>query len=160
MTPSQFENLVANRLDEMGYDVALTGDTNRSDGGIDLIATPKIRTVGSFVLAAHVKHHRDQRYRTGSDAVQKLLAWKDSPFRMGLLVTNTPFTRQAVWLANQERNRNVLRLRDIEDLRRWLADNFRDEKDWREIPNRILLAPGFDVEVHKAKLPFGWMKHD
>jgi hypothetical protein len=100
----------------MGYDVKLTGSTNQRDGGIDLIAAPKIRTVGSFVMAAQMKHHADGKLRTGSDAVQRLLAWKDSPFRMGLLVTNTAFSRDAIWLANLERSRHFLRLRDFEDL--------------------------------------------
>jgi transcriptional regulator with XRE-family HTH domain len=36
MPPAQFERLIAERLDRMGYDVTLTTPTFRKDGGIDL----------------------------------------------------------------------------------------------------------------------------
>src|ERR1051325_6646098 len=40
LTPHQFELLIAERLDTMGYEVQLTGDTSMRDGGIDLNAVP------------------------------------------------------------------------------------------------------------------------
>lgn len=135
----------------MGYDVQLTGRTNRRDGGIDLIAVPKIRTVGAFIMAAQIKHHRGDR-TTGRPDVDRLLAWKDSPFRIGLMVTNTNFSRDARWLADQVNNRAFLRLRDFEDLKRWLQGQFDSEFDWRELPDVISLAPGITVEVPKARL--------
>jgi transcriptional regulator with XRE-family HTH domain len=148
--PDQFESFVANRLDRMGFNVKLTGPTTRRDGGIDIIAVPKVMTPGSFVLAAQVKHHQGEQ-KTGREAVDRLASW-NGPFRLGMLVTNTSFTKDAVWVAAQERNRHFLRLRDFNDLKRWLRDQYGDPEDWREIPDRIELAPGIVVEIPKPKL--------
>ena len=93
---------MAERMDRMGYNVTLTGATSRKDGGIDLIAAPKSASLGSVVIAGQVKHHQGDQ-KTGRDAVDRLLAWKDSYFGVGLLVTNTSFTHDAVWTAQQER---------------------------------------------------------
>ena len=151
LSPERFEHVVAERIERMGYDVQLTGQTNRRDGGIDLIAVPKIRTLGSFLMAGQVKHHRRDR-TTGRPDVDRLLAWKDSPFRIGLMVTNTSFTQDARWLADQANNKAFLRLRDFEDMKRWLRGQFGSEFDWRELPDFISLAPGITVEVPKARL--------
>jgi hypothetical protein len=43
-------------------------------------------------------------------------------------------------------------LRDFEDLKRWLKDQFDSEFDWREIPDVISLAPGITVPVPKGRL--------
>jgi transcriptional regulator with XRE-family HTH domain len=151
LSPERFEQVIAERIDRMGYDVQLTGATTRRDGGIDLIAVPKIKTVGSFLMAAQVKHHRTGR-TTGRPEVDRMLAWKDSPFRVGVMVTNTTFSQDAKWLADQASNKAFLRLRDFEDLKRWLRDQFGSEFDWREIPDVISLAPGITVPVPKGRL--------
>ncbi len=148
LTPEEFERFVADRLDRMGMNVKLTGHANRSDGGIDLIATPK--TGPPYVVAAQMKHHEDRK--TGREAVDRLLSWKNSHIRIGLLVTNTAFTSHAVWAAQMAGNQEFIRLRDFEDLKRWLADQYGSEEDWREIPDRIELAPGLVVDVPKPKL--------
>jgi hypothetical protein len=146
LSPDKFEQFVAERLDRAGFNVKLTGLTNRKDGGIDLIAVPKAASVGSIVIAAQMKHHQATR-KTGRDAVDRLLAWKDSPFGVGLLVTNTSFTKDAIWTAQQERNARFLKLRDFTDLKRWLEDQFSEDAEWREIPTRVELAPGCVIEV-------------
>ena len=151
LTPDQFERFVAERMDRMGYNVTLTGASNRKDGGIDLIAVPKSANVGSIVIAGQVKHHLGD-HKTGRDAVDRLLAWKDSYFGIGLLVTNTSFTRDAVWTAQQERNARFLKLRDFADLRRWLEGRFGEEEEWREIPDRIELAPGVVIEIPRPRI--------
>lgn len=151
LSPSQFEQFVAERLDRMGFDVTLTGPTSHKDGGIDLIAVPKVRTVGAFLLAGQIKHRIAER-KTGREAVDRLLAWKDSQFRLGLLVTNTAFTKDARWFAEQDSNRSFIRLRDFADIKRWLEDNFWSEEDWREIPNEINLAPGVTITIPKPRL--------
>lgn len=150
LSADQFEGFIANRLDRMGYKVALTGPTTRKDGGIDIIAVPKVMTVGSFVLAAQVKHHQGDQ-RVGREAVDRLASW-NGPFRLGMVVTNTKFTKDAVWAAAQERNKDFIRLRDFIDLKRWLQDQYGSPEDWREIPDRIELAPGVVVEIPKARL--------
>jgi len=151
LSPSQFEQFVAGRLDAMGYDVTLTGQIYQADGGIDLIAVPKIRTVASFLLAGQIKHHRGNR-KTGVEAVDRLLSWRNRGFNLGLLVTNTEFTSHARWLAMQEGNQSFLRLRDFEDLKRWIQDNFTSEEDWREIPERIILTPNLTIKIPKPKI--------
>jgi len=150
LTPEQFERFVAERLDRMGYNVTLTGATNQKDGGIDLIAVPRTANLGSVVIAGQMKHHRDRK--TEREAVDRLLSWKDSYFGVGLLVTNTTFTRDAVWTAAQQRNLHFLRLRDFTDLKRWLQDQYGTEQDWREIPDQIELAPGVVVKIPKPKI--------
>lgn len=150
LSSEQFEHFVAQCLERMGFRVTLTGATNRKDGGIDLIAVPTAANLGSVVVAAQVKHHRGDR-KTGRQAVDRLLAWKDSVFRVGLLVTNTGFTRDAIWKARREGNAQFLRLRDFHDLKRWLEGCF-SEEDWREIPERIELAPGVVVEIPRPRI--------
>ena len=151
LSPSQFEKFVAGRLDAMGFDVKLTGQTYQADGGIDLIAVPKIRTLASFLLAGQIKHHKGN-IKTGIEAVDRLLSWQNRGFNLGLLVTNTEFTKNARWLAMLEGNRSFLRLRDFEDLKRWLQDNFTSEEDWREIPERIILTPNLTIKIPKPKI--------
>lgn len=151
LSPDDFERFVAGRLDRLGYDVTLTGSTTQRDGGIDLIAVPKVRTVGAYLLAGQVKHHRVAA-RTGRVAVDRLLAWKDSPFRLALLATNTAFTADALWVAQLRENRAFLRLRGFEDMKRWIQDDFTSEQDWREIPESIELAPGIHVRIPKPTM--------
>ena len=151
LTPDQFEQFVAERLDKIGYDVNLAGNTRSRDGGIDLIAVPKVRTLGSFLLAGQIKHHSTGR-KTSRDAVDRLLAWKDSPFRIGLLVTNTEFTKDAKWVAELQHNKMFLRLRDFEDLKRWIQNDFTSDLEWREIPDHIVVAPGVTISVPRATM--------
>ena len=151
LSPEQFERFVAERIEKMGFDVTLTGSTNHKDGGIDLIAVPQKRTVASFLLAGQIKHHRGLQ-KTGRDAVDRLLAWKSNPFHLGLLVTNSGFTADAKWVAEQTQNRSFLRLRDLDALRNWVAGIFTTEEDWREIPEEIKLAPGVVVRVPRPRV--------
>jgi transcriptional regulator with XRE-family HTH domain len=150
LSPEQFEVLVAERLDRMGYAIQRTGTTTLRDGGIDIIAVPKAADAASFLLAVQVKHHRGAR-PTGRDAVDRLLAWQNTAFRLGMLVTNTRFTKDALWTASRDPARHFLRLRDFADLTRWLHGTFGSELDWREIPDSIELAPGVSVHVPKPR---------
>ncbi|MCA1635353.1 MAG: restriction endonuclease [Acidobacteria bacterium] len=99
-----------------------------------------------------MKHHQGEQ-KTGRDAVDRLLAWKDSHFRLGLLVTNTTFTKDARWVAEQTINQPFIRLREFEDLKRWLEENFWSEEDWQEIPEEINLAPGVTIRIPKPSVP-------
>jgi transcriptional regulator with XRE-family HTH domain len=151
LSPAEYELFIAGRLDEMGYDVKQTGSTFQRDGGIDLIAVPKIRTVGAFLLAVQVKHHRGGTLTTRPE-VDRLLAWKDSDFRAALLATNTGFTADAKWVSELPQNRAFLRTRGFEDMKRWLQRNFASGLDWREIPPSIELAPGIHVSIPKPAM--------
>jgi len=151
LSPEQFEMFVAERLDHMGFEVKLTGATRMRDGGVDLIAVPRAANLGSVVVAAQTKHHHGDQ-KTGREAVDRLLAWKDTVFGIGLLVTNTAFTRDALWTAHREKNAHFLRLRDFDDLKRWLEGRYGDERDWREIPQHVELAPGVVIEIPKPRI--------
>ena len=146
LTPEQFELFVAERLDRMGYEVQRTGSITLRDGGIDIIALPRSDTIASFLLAVQVKHHRGSR-KTGREDIDRLLAWQNTAFRLGMLVTNTGFTQDALWTASRENARHFLRLRDFSDLTRWLYGAFNTGSEWREIPDSIELAPGVSVQV-------------
>ncbi|HKP04886.1 MAG TPA: restriction endonuclease [Chthoniobacterales bacterium] len=151
LSPEQFERFVAGRFENMGYDVTLTGAATQKDGGIDMIAVPKTRSLGAFLLAGQIKHHRDGQ-KTGRAAADRLLAWRNSPFSMGVLVTNSTFTSDARWIAEQQQNRSFLRLRDFDDLRRWIEGRFTTDEEWREIPPSIQLAPGIHVKVPRPRI--------
>lgn len=155
LSPETFEHLIAERLERMGYDVTLTSPTMRRDGGIDLIAVPKLRNLATFLLAGQVKHHR-AGLKTGREAVDRLLSWKDSAFRLGLLVTNTSFTRDALWAATLDPNKHFLRLRSFDDVTRWLRDNFWSEEDWKELPKEVTLAPGITVRIPRVTIRDSW----
>jgi hypothetical protein len=152
LSPEKFEMLLADRFEAMGLCVQLIGRTNTPDGGIDLIAYPDPRSnQPKFLFAVQAEHHRTDR-KTGAPKVQKFVGAMSSvpTFRLGFVVTNTTFT----WTAEEyARNQShFLRLRSLEDLMRWLQDDFNNEAEWREIPEFIELG-GFRVPILKPKLP-------
>lgn len=65
------------------------------------------------------------------------------PVAVGVLVTNTTFTFDMSKLGSQ------IRLRDQQDLRRWISGRFVDVLEWREIPTEIDLCPGVRVRIPK-----------
>ncbi|MEO7994007.1 MAG: hypothetical protein ABI743_06370, partial [bacterium] len=71
-------------------------------------------------------------------------------FQMGVIVTNTSFTADARWFGDN--NSVLLRLRDLEDMRRWVQKDFDNPFEWREIPTKIELAPGVSVVIPKKSL--------
>jgi restriction endonuclease Mrr len=150
--PERLQLLTANRLEAMGLCVQLIGGTNERDGGIDLIAYPDPGSnQPKYLLAVQVEHHRTDR-KTGAPKVQKFVGAMSavSAFRLGFVVTNTDFT----WTAEQyaRSQQHFLRLRSLEDLLRWLRDEFDDEAEWREIPDFIEFG-GFRVPILKPKPP-------
>lgn len=151
LAPEQFERVIADLLSAMGYEVSLTGPTTRRDGGIDLVAVPRCSGMFGHVVACQIKHHSTGR-RVERAEVDRLLSWRDV-FHLGLLVTNTTFTRDAFWIAHQDRHSSFLRLRGFEDLKRWFRGIFTAEAEWREIPDSIELAPGIVVRIPKPSLP-------
>ena len=48
----------------------------------------------------------DRMAKTVRDAVDRLLAWKGTEIGVAMLVTNTSFTKDAIWTAAQDRNRH------------------------------------------------------
>lgn len=150
LSPSQFEELIADRFDKMGFAVQRTGRVSEPDGGIDLVAVPRAPAVGCFVMAVQVKHRQDGR-AIGREPVDRLLAWRGRHFHVGALVTNTRFTSDAKWLAATEGNADFLRLRDFGDVVNWIRNNFGAERDCRELPLKIEVRPNRWIEVPRPK---------
>lgn len=151
LSPERFEHLIANRLDRMGYGVHLLGGTRQRDGGVDIIAYPTHAAI-PFLLAVQVKHHSGSR-KTGAGAVRDfhgVLSSLHSPFSVGLLVTNTSYTYDAIWFA--QHNSALLRLRDHHDLQRWLKEEFLNEAEWREIPEEVEVAPGVRIRIPRPRI--------
>jgi hypothetical protein len=134
----------------MGFGVKqVGGHTYRKDGGIDIVAWPK-QPEFPFFMAVQAKYHHSPKYKTGSPAIRDLISVvQNFPFHAGVLVTNTTFTPDAKWFAKQ--HSSIIRLRDIQDIRRWLENNFLDEYDWREIPEKIEVCPGIIIEIPRTK---------
>lgn len=146
LTPEQFEELAAERFEAMGFHVERIGKSNSKDGGIDLLFLPKTPTPFPFLGAAQIKHHRSPLKFTGPKAIREFSGVLGAhPFDVGVLVTNTTFTPDAEWFARH--HAPLLRLRNGRDLRRWVASQFTDEAEWREIPKAIELCPGVVVQV-------------
>jgi hypothetical protein len=137
----------------MGLEVQIVGDVYRKDGGIDIVAYPKSSSIAfPFLLGIQEKHHPTGA-NTGAPDVRDLAGVISSPgfrFNAGMLVTNTAFTPDATWFA--ENQAAMLRLRDMNDLRRWLLEDFQNEAEWREIPQNIILAPGIEIIIPRPKI--------
>jgi hypothetical protein len=151
LPPDTFQFFIADRLERFGLQAQVVGDVYRKDGGVDIIAYPKVATV-PFLLGVQAKHHRTERKTAVRDVrdFHGVLSSANSPFHMGMIVTNTAFTPDAEWFANN--SKTLLRLRDLKDLQRWLREDFINDHEWREIPNEIELAPGIKVPVVRPKL--------
>jgi HJR/Mrr/RecB family endonuclease len=148
LNPAAFEGLVCNRLTTMGLAVERVGPSTYSkDGGIDIVAWPR-SSVFPFLMAVQVKHIRSPDRKIGPEPIRSLLGTIQlHGFNAGLLVTNSTFTPDARWAAEQ---RGVLmRLRDMDDLRRWLREEFVADSEWRGIPKSLELCPGVLVRLGK-----------
>ena len=146
LNPQMFENLICDRLDRMGYGLERVGmSTYQKDGGIDIVAWPRASPL-PFLVAVQVKHTRRPERRIGPEPVRELLgAVQLHGFNAGLLVTNTSFTPDAEWVA--ARRALLMRLRDFDDLARWLRDEYPREAEWREIPAEIEMCPGVVIKI-------------
>lgn len=148
LSPSQFEEFVMDRLSSMGLIVAqVGGGTFRRDGGIDIIFTPPRSFPMPFLGAVQVKHRRDPNSKIGPGPLRELMGVLSAQkiFSAGMIVTNTSFSPDARNFA--ARIGAQLRLRDFQDLMRWVAGNFVDDAEWREMPRVVEVCPGISVEL-------------
>jgi hypothetical protein len=146
LTPEQFEELICDRLFAMGFESRRTGNVNRKDGGVDILFWPRERVPFPFLCAAQVKHHADKSKKDGASTVRDFAGvMAGHPFNAGLIVTNTSFSPDAHWFSKQRAK--LIRLRDFQDIRRWLFNHFADDAEWREIPDSIEIAPGVFVRI-------------
>jgi hypothetical protein len=140
----QLEELVCDRLTAMEFETRRTGRANRKDGGIDIFFWNE----GPFPIlgAAQVKHHRAHNRSNGPDVIRDFRGvLAVHPVQFGVVITNTTFTADARWFADHEQG--LIRLRDGEDLRRWINDQFVDDEFWRTVPAKIQLCPGVEIEI-------------
>ena len=142
-----FEELICDRLYRMGFELERVGNhTFHKDGGIDVVAW---QDKAPYLLAIQAKYHHTPRHKTGPVPVRDLLGTVHlHSFNAGVLITNTTFTPDAKWIAAKKPQ--LLRLKDIEDIQKWLANDFYEEDEWQEIevydsqklPTEIEFCPG------------------
>ncbi len=146
LNPGQFELFIADRLSNMGFDTLRTGGVYRRDGGIDIIAIPRALRIFGCMVAVQCEHHRSGR-ATGRGKIRDLLEWRGNQFQLGVVVTNTSFTRPAQFVASQPNNKSFLRLRDFDDIIRWLRADFDAAAEWRDFPELVELAPKVSLTI-------------
>jgi energy-coupling factor transporter ATP-binding protein EcfA2 len=116
LTGRQFEMLVAEMFDKMGYQVKLTQETR--DGGKDLIIVDK-REVGDFLIYAECKKFAPDR-PVGVGVVSNLNGRLDvDRATAGLIITTSYFTPDAKTFTEKIRHR--MSLADFSQLQKWLA---------------------------------------
>lgn len=144
--PESFEYLIQDRLCAMGMEAERVSHTFRKDGGVDIVFWPRKPFPIPFLGAAQLKHHRSPLTKTGPAVIRELAGvLHRQPFNFGIVVTNTTFTPDAQWFASQEQT--LIRLRDMSDLKRWVASNFTDDAEWRELPSELELCPGVKINL-------------
>lgn len=148
LSPAEFELLIADRLSEMGLRIQQVGATNRKDGGIGILACPMSGM--PFLLAVQVKHHRSSR-KTGVSEIRDFagVLHTHREISMGLVVTNTAFSPDAQWFAEQQ---SALLQLDAHDLTRWLKRDFDNPYEWREMPDSITLAPNIVIQIPRPSI--------
>ena len=115
MSPRQFEEIIADLLSSMGYDVELTKQTR--DGGKDILAYMNT-DLGRFLCLVGAKRHRHDR-PVGIALVRNLYGTlKDHEATSAMLVTTSYFSDDAKEF--QERHKFHFALRDYADVVAWI----------------------------------------
>jgi restriction system protein len=115
LTPREYEELIAELLHDMGYDVTLTQATR--DGGKDIIASIKTEC-GEFLCLVEAKKYRQDR-TIGVSLVRTLYGTlHDYQANSGMLVTTSAYSKDAH--AFQKRHQYQLSLRDYTDVATWI----------------------------------------
>jgi len=150
ITPEQFEEFICDRLFAMGFEPRQVSATYASDGGIDILFWSRNPATFPILGAVQVKHHSNPATKEGQRTIRDFAgAIAGQPFNAGIVVTNTSFSPRAEWFARQRAT--LVRLRGFQDIKRWLANNFADTEEWREIPDTIELSPGLTVKVRQPR---------
>ena len=126
ITPDIFENLIITILKNKGFGIEKSGNTNKADGGIDVIAYKK--DIVNIIIAIQIKYKINITKKVTAGEVRDFIGAMNlvDYFNAGMLITNTFFTEDSIWL--EERNHN-LELKDSKDIQNWLKDNFITSKE-------------------------------
>lgn len=147
LSPDQFEEFVCDRLAARNLEAKRVGGVYDKDGGIDIVFWPKPGAF-PFLGAVQVKHHRDPSAKEGSGSVRNFAgAIAGHGFGAAILATNTGFTPDAKWYASKQSG--LIWLRDFEDMKRWIANDFADREERRDLPDEIELCPGVVVKISR-----------
>jgi restriction system protein len=115
LTPRQYEELVAELIHDMGYEVTLTKATR--DGGKDILASIKTEC-GDFLCLVEAKHYREDR-KIGVSLVRTLYGTLcDFQANSAMLVTTSSYSKDAHTL--QQKHKYQLSLRDYTDVAGWI----------------------------------------
>jgi RNA polymerase sigma factor (sigma-70 family) len=115
LAPRQFELLIGELLEDLGYRVEVTRATR--DGGKDLLAYLETE-IGTLLCLVQAKKYRRER-KVGLELVKGLYATlTDEQASHAMLITTSSFTKDA--LEFQHRHQYQLALKDYDDLQRWI----------------------------------------
>lgn len=115
LTSREFEKLLSDLLQDMGWEVELTKQTR--DGGSDILAYLNT-DVGRLLCLVEAKHYREDR-KIGVDLVRTLYGTLcDAQANSAMLVTSSSFTVDAKEF--QQRHKYQLSLRDYADVVEWI----------------------------------------
>jgi hypothetical protein len=138
------------RIAAMGNEVRRAGNVNQADGGVDFVFWPKkgLRILG----AVQVKHHSTMKRKSDVEIVKAMvatLAIHRSEFNLGMVVTNTAFTKAAKLVVDPFRV--FLRLREGDQVMQWIEGDFRSETSLPEFPTSIQLSKTLSLDLTKPR---------
>jgi hypothetical protein len=115
LSSRKFEEVLAEILTDMGWEVELTSATR--DGGKDILAYQKTE-LGKLLCLVEAKRYREDR-KVGVDLVRSLYGTLcDYQASSAMMVTTSSFSADAQ--AFQQKHQYQLALRDYVDLARWI----------------------------------------
>jgi restriction system protein len=115
LSSREYERMIAELLQDMGYEVELTPATR--DGGKDILAS--LRTpAGDMLLLVEAKRYREDR-KVGVELVRTLYGTlHDYQANSAMLVTTSSFSNDAQTF--QQRHKYLLSLKDYTDVAEWI----------------------------------------
>ncbi|MEZ0612000.1 restriction endonuclease [Fibrella sp. WM1] len=117
LTPREFEVVLADLLDDMGWEVKLTKQTR--DGGADILAYLNTN-IGRLLCLVEAKHYREDR-KVGVDLVRTLYGTLcDAQANSAMLVTSSSFTSDAKVF--QRKHEYQLKLHDYANVVEWILN--------------------------------------
>jgi Restriction endonuclease len=132
-TPRKFEELIANILNDMGYEVELTPQTR--DGGRDILAVLQT-PLGKMLTIVECKRYSPER-KIGLDIVERffhVIDRKDNA-SSGLIATTSFFSSDAKNMARQFDYR--LKLCDFDGIKNWIGRYGK----WQQNSDNLLWCP-------------------